>query len=281
MHGGLASEPPANSVSKANLWFRHWYADGQTAAFNFAASITADTQVNALWEADVAFNLTGGDGMISPQSVKEGGKAADPGDPAWTYHRFDGWYTQTTGGAKWDFDENTVTGHTVLYARWTALWTVTFNLNGGTLDGDIPNQIILNGETATQPATAPAKTDLRFGGWYTAMTGGSKWDFASAVTENLALYARWVPIPQWTVTLVHTPSSQYFMRDSTTHLVNDGSVFTPPTPSPTVVPGLVAGIQFGFHGWCLTWPAPSDYNFVTSVTVTSNMSLYAKWVLVY
>lgn len=76
----------------------------------------------------VTFNLNGAPGT-APSSVKvdEGGKVSPPDEPSWPDHTFNGWYTQATGGEKWDFNSE-VTGNINLYAQWTE--------NGGGQQGD-------------------------------------------------------------------------------------------------------------------------------------------------
>jgi len=66
-------------------------------------------------------------------------------------------------------------------------YTVTFNSQGGST---VSAQGVTFGGMATAPS-APTWGGYIFGGWYTALTGGSKYSFSSAVTGNLTLYARW------------------------------------------------------------------------------------------
>ena len=66
--------------------------------------------------------------------------------------------------------------------------TVSFNLNGGS--GSVPTQWFVNIDTAPalQPAD-PTKDDYIFTGWYTDEALTNLYDFSSAVTENITLYA--------------------------------------------------------------------------------------------
>jgi uncharacterized repeat protein (TIGR02543 family) len=335
MHGEVASEPAANSVSKANLRFKHWYANGQTTVpFDFAAPVTADTQVNALWEADVTFNLNGATGTPpATQVVAEGGLATEPPTPVWTGYTFEGWYTEATGATKWEFGTNTVLGHTQLYAKLTSTFKVEFNSNDGSAVPPIDN--IPDGETITEPP-APTKANLRFRGWYKNLTDTAKFDFNTPITENLTLnavweadvsfdlngaegtapatqvvieggkattpvidvsrgtdwmftgwwteasggsrwrfdtntvhthltlYARWTRL--WTVTLYRWVDTAYNMTTNyTTTRAPDGGTYTPAAP-------VMAFYTFG--GWCTD---AAMTNVVTSITVTADTTLYAKW----
>ena len=60
------------------------------------------------------------------------------------------------------------------------LAAVTYQVNGG----DYATQIVRSGSTATKPDT-PSKIGHSFDGWYTS--DGTKWDFNTAVTENITL----------------------------------------------------------------------------------------------
>ena len=62
--------------------------------------------------------------------------------------------------------------------------TVTYKANGGVY----ATQIVPSGSAAIKPVDL-AKPGYSFDGWYTS--DGAQWDFATAVTENITLTARW------------------------------------------------------------------------------------------
>ena len=67
-------------------------------------------------------------------------------------------------------------------------YTVTFNANGhGTAP---PSQTVTSGGTATAP-TAPTASGYTFGGWYTEAGCTNEYNFSTAVTGNITLYAKW------------------------------------------------------------------------------------------
>lgn len=79
----------------------------------------------------------------------------------------------------------------------TQTYTVTFDTDGR---GSAPAaQSVYVGETAARP-TDPVASGYAFVGWYTEREGGESFDFSSAITRDLTLYARWeaarVPEPQ-------------------------------------------------------------------------------------
>lgn len=52
---------------------------------------------------------------------------------------------------------------------------------------------VLSGSPAEPPHTLPVRPDYIFTGWHTL--GGSLWNFNTAITSDLNLYAHWQPIP--------------------------------------------------------------------------------------
>ena len=66
-------------------------------------------------------------------------------------------------------------------------YSVAFDSNGGS---SVSTQVVLDGATVTVP-TAPTKTDKVFCGWYMDSGLQAAYDFTSAVTGNLTLYAKW------------------------------------------------------------------------------------------
>ena len=102
--------------------------------------------------------------------------------------------------------------------------TVSFQLNGGS--GSAPTQWFVNIDTA--PALRPAdptKGDLSFTGWYTDAALTKLYNFDSAVTENLILYAGFVQ--QLTVTYEFAHGTLADDRE-TPETVADGTVITLP-----------------------------------------------------
>ena len=102
--------------------------------------------------------------------------------------------------------------------------TVSFQLNGGS--GSAPTQWFVNIDTA--PALRPAdptKGDLTFTGWYTDAALTKLYNFDSAVTENLILYAGFVQ--QLTVTYEFAHGTLADDRE-TPETVADGTVITLP-----------------------------------------------------
>jgi uncharacterized repeat protein (TIGR02543 family) len=113
----------------------------------------------------------------------------------------------------------------------------------------------------------PTKSGYVFDGWYTQQNGGgSTFTAATAVTDSLTVYAKWVP--QYTV-----------MFDA-----DDGS---PATQTRTVTSGASVGAEnmpseptksgFGFNGW-YTQQNGGGSAFTADTAVTDNLTVYVRWI---
>ena len=70
-------------------------------------------------------------------------------------------------------------------------YNVTFDANGK--DAAVPDpQRVKEGKTATEPSTKPQCKGYVFAGWYTDEACTKAYDFATAVTADMTLYAKWV-----------------------------------------------------------------------------------------
>ncbi len=118
---------------------------------------------------------------------------------------FSGWYLEENGLTQADGNAFVLEDMT-LYAGFSNFLTVTFNVDnyGGEKEGDWSwpqTKAVLRGETVESvdpPVWASTTTSSgntqthNFIGWYTARTGGIKWNFeSSTVAESMTLYAQW------------------------------------------------------------------------------------------
>jgi uncharacterized repeat protein (TIGR02543 family) len=85
---------------------------------------STSTTIAPLYE--VTFNSDGGS-FVNSQTINYGGKVTQPIDPTKTNYIFSGWYKESTLINLWNFDLDTITTNTILYAGWMfdsnpALW---------------------------------------------------------------------------------------------------------------------------------------------------------------
>jgi uncharacterized repeat protein (TIGR02543 family) len=189
---------------KYPLVFSGWFNNDVLWDFS-AGTVTGDMTLTAGWNLTthtVTFNSQGGS-TVETQEVKDGGKAIRPADPDRANFAFDGWFTNAACTAPWSFTTDAVTSSAVLYAKWTPVYTITFNSNDNdTADNDSPPPVpartnVRQGQTlGTAPAPAPAWNGREFGGWYASPDClGSPYNFAATpVNSNFTLYAKWTKI---------------------------------------------------------------------------------------
>lgn len=140
-------------------------------------------------------------GALASISGAIGNTVTIPANPySYVGRTFVNWNTQPDGkgqsyapNARYTFTDQNVT----LYAQWKLnTYVVKYDVNGGTFtntDASTTMQTVSHGNKASAPTTAKM-TGHYVEGWYTAKTGGSKYDFNKAVTGPLTLYAHWKTI---------------------------------------------------------------------------------------
>jgi internalin A len=124
-----------------------------------------------------------------------------PREPTKAGYTFIGWYIGQAGVRKWDFAKDTMPANDMtLYARYEInTYTVIFKYD----DGSIESVRVVYGDAISERKISN-RPGFIFTGWYTAMSGGSAWDFArdTVPAGDLTLYARWEAVyvhPSWTM----------------------------------------------------------------------------------
>lgn len=248
-------EPTKNKYS-----FGGWYSDAQlTTEFDFNTPITADTTLYAKWVqtvATVTFNSKNGS-RVASQEVTIGEKATVPTAPTRNGYIFKEWCTDYAATQSYDF-ETPVTGDMTLYAAWTTVAVVTFNTNGGS---EIESQTVQINGKAIYPIT-PTRENYTFSYWCSDSSLTTVFDFNTAITADITLYAKWVQISN-TVTFRSNGGSSVSSQD-----VMIGSYATEPeTPTKE---------GFDFVYWCDDVECTNEFHFNTT-PVTGALTLYAKW----
>jgi len=67
----------------------------------------------------VLFNSQGGT-VVKSQYIEKNNLIAEPENPVRIYYAFSGWYREPSCATLWDFENDTVSGDTTLYAGWTS-----------------------------------------------------------------------------------------------------------------------------------------------------------------
>ena len=81
-----------------------------------------------------------------------------------------------------------------------------------------------NGMTVGSPTTNPTKEGYTFAGWFTEDSGGSQWNFSTAVTENMTLYAQWTAIEEPEPEPEEPPYSGKYSYEISTSVGDNGAL---------------------------------------------------------
>ena len=149
-------------------------------------------------------------------------------------------------------------------------YTVTFNANG---HGTAPTaQTVTQGNKATTPA-APTVTGYTFGGWYKEANCTNAFDFNTAITADITLYAKWTA-NKYTVTLDNQSATT---AGTTSVSATYGSAMPEITiPSRT---GYTFGGYYTDKNGGGTQYYKADGTSATNWNLEGAQTLYAKWTI--
>lgn len=142
-------------------------------------------------------------------------------------------------------------------------YTVTFDVQG---HGTAPaTQTVNSGAQVTKPAD-PTATGYTFGGWYTEVACITEYDFNTAVTADITLYAKWTDNTATIYTVTYNYNYDGATNTEATYTVGGAAL---PLPVPTRE-------GYTFNGW---YTAATDGTKIEgpTYTPTANITLYAQW----
>ncbi|MBR5420630.1 MAG: InlB B-repeat-containing protein [Lachnospiraceae bacterium] len=142
-------------------------------------------------------------------------------------------------------------------------YTVTFDYNGKTvINGVLKPQKVYAGRPATDPEEELLAEGFYFKGWCTDAEGTKPFDFATPITEDTTLYAKWAEGFTVNFDVGDVPAISPMSQ-----AVEEGGLVT--DPGMTDIEGYL------FRGWYTDSELTSPYAFTTPVT--GSFTLYAKW----
>ena len=176
-YNGNVTKP--SDPSAPNYKFMGWYQEATCVnPFDFNIAITQPTYIYAKWEQvktwTVSFSTTKNVQSVLPekQFVPENQQATRPQDPTAKGYDFDDWYQEAECINKFDFSV-IIAANTIVYAKWIEKsYTITYDLNGGSWDGQAGKTSRKYTEAYTLP-TNLTRVGYTFAGWYTDPDGGS------------------------------------------------------------------------------------------------------------
>ena len=200
---GNKADKPAITTQTGYI-FDDWYKENTfTAKWDFAAdTVTGNIRLYAKWNPitytvryeknseDASGTMADSSHTFNAEQALTANGYARPG------YAFAKWNTQSDGQGRDYLDAQPVKNITLtdgdvitLYARWGH--TVDFAANGG---GIVPErQIVTHGFPAANPNRVK-RANYFFNGWYMESDFVNQWNFyVNTVTENITLYAKWIP----------------------------------------------------------------------------------------
>jgi uncharacterized repeat protein (TIGR02543 family) len=209
--------------------------------------------------AVVTFNSRQGT-PVNPQTVSLGQSASSPvPGPTRNGYAFEVWCSDSLVTSIYDF-ATPVTRDLTLYARWMLVYTISFNSGGGT---PIEAQLVEIRGKVIYPRI-PERENSLFVAWCSDSLVTSIYDFATPVTGNMTLYAKW----SRTTNDVNFDSNGG--TEVETQAVAIGSyAVKPPEPTRT---------GYRFVQWCSDPYLTLEFSFSTT-TVNYPLTLYARWLI--
>jgi len=190
-----------------------------------------------------------------------------------TGYNFGGWNTAADGSGTTYAPGNTfnVTSNTVLYAKWVAGYTVTYNANGGI---NPPVDANGYGSGATVTVLGPgsiSRTGYTFTNWNTVANGsGTSYHAGNtfSISSNTTLYAQW-NINQYTLT--YNAGGGGTVSGTTPQTVNYGGSGSTVTAVPN------AGYRFVNWSDSVATASRTDASVAGNITVTANFDNNLVW----
>ena len=196
--------------------------------------------------------------------VEENGKITKPVDPVKEGYVFDAWYKDEGFNTPWDFENDTVSQDTKLYAKFLPEAEVTkYNVTFKSDENTVINTVTVKDENSIGKPDDPTKDGYQFAGWYKDINCTEEYDFNTKVTADLTLYAKWNA--EYTVSFDTNGAGVI-----SSQTVVSGGYATKPAKDP-VKKG------FNFDGWYTdnTYTTPFDFE---NTKITDNTTIYANFI---
>lgn len=172
--------------TSGNSYFRRWFSDsslGNTVVLEFTSGMTLYDIFRA---NDVSFWL---------DSYEKNGKKYE-----FTYRYLDSYGNE--------YNENSMlTEDITLSPEFRIVPKVTFNLNGGNIDGDTSDKVEFRRDFNRDYPYRPTKDNLSFVGWTLTPDGDA---FITWTEEDITVYAKYIEVKDCTLTVTTNENSYFY-----------------------------------------------------------------------
>jgi uncharacterized repeat protein (TIGR02543 family) len=198
-NGGTLTGPPTITADagtpvlkpadpeKANCTFLGWFnAETGGAKYDWSHTLTGNVTMYAQWEpwVTITFNSTGGT-AVTAITARVGTSVSVSPEPTKANFTFLGWYNET-GGTKYTWP-HILTGNVTMYAQWEPWVTLTFDSNGGS---PVAPMLMPKNWPVNKPQN-PTLGGWDFLGWFSALSGGTKYTWPHILAGDVTMYAHW------------------------------------------------------------------------------------------
>ena len=263
----LSSTKPERAGYDFNGWKG---SDGNTYQAGAVYTTDAALTLTAQWKLKsytVTYNTNGGTGTYANQ---EHGKALTlyTNEPTKAGYTFAGWLgsdnaTYQAGGTY------TANADLTLTAQWTpANYTITYNLNGGTVTGNPTGYTI---ESAAITLNNPTKTGYTFAGWTGTDLAGAQMNVTipTGSTGDRAYTATWTPI-EYTISYHGLEGATVSGNPTGYTIESDGITLSNPTKD-----------GYAFAGWTGTGLTAATESVTITKGSMGNREYTATWTPLY
>ena len=280
-YGSYVEKPAEPAWGDNTKVFSYWYlpVEGYEwgLLYKFNERVTYDLTIHVMWQpaVTISFDSNGGDSTPASVTIGQGSRLSElptvtKTDKDGTKYTLDGWWISDDAEAttETNFRENTT-----LTAHWStgeAYNSVTY------YDEDyvVRSDAVANGEHATDLKFEDRYDEdnrkaYKFGGWYSDKEFKTKFDFSTAINQDVNLYAKWIPENRTVTFRANGDGAKIGDADSVVSNVGYGTcVKDPGTPT-------CAG--YVFAGWYTAEDDKGDEFDLTNTPITKDITLYAHW----
>lgn len=244
----IVSQP---ATTKNNCEFLGWYetSNFEGKAVSFPYEPKKNIVLFARWNQKYTIHFESNGGTAVSDFL--GNEIATAVTPFKEDYTFAGWYLNADFSGKAVSFPLSLNANITLYAKWNKNYTVSFNSNGGTEISSIKTGVL-------QELPFTEKENYEFAGWFISSSlSGEKITAPYTVTQNITLYAKW--LPTYLVTFETYGGSEIAsFRTRTIENVQE-----PEKPG------------FTFIKWCLD--SSLNTTAIFPLTITKDTTLYADY----
>lgn len=273
------------NVTRAGCTFLGWY-NGSTKVKNWNSA--ADVTLTAKWDPikyKITYNLNGGkNASDNPATYHVDSGTVTLKAPTKNGYKFLGWYSDSAFNNKVTQLNGKDAKDITLYAKWEIItYTITYNLNGGTLSGTAKKTFTVNDLPLTLPGAS--KSSMAFIGWNYGSANGKVTEKVTTC-ENVTLYAsfmdpnlkltlsrdgKYYTVSGYSGTATHLEIPAYYKNIPVTIIGNSafGGSFSSSVPTLTSVtlPNTITTIgEDAFQ-----------YSKITSIVIPNSVTSIGEW----